>query len=182
MSTISIPDFDLELIDTESKDLLLTNRIPNLSNECNINNVDIYYSQLPSSTSKHSIISLIYIPNKTQIHINLFNQQRFDILEKDYKIFWINEHVMNSFINDIVNTTGKFVYPMIFVNFIKLSLNVQTKIKLDNTFLFHLRIWSNQIRNLYQSQPKHKRIYTPIIKLYSYNLCCEILYNYKYSK
>lgn len=180
-------EFEITNDNNDNNYPLPVNRIPQLTNTTNLSNVTIFYMQLDAnngsnenSKQQYKDILLAFVPNNL---LTLFNNKQYDILEANHKIFWINEHHMDMLINDIINTTGKFVYPMIFVNFIKQSLNIKTKIKLDDSFLFYLRIWSNQLRDIYQSLPKYqrnKKIFTPSIKLYAYNICCELLYNFKY--
>ena len=84
---------------------------------------------------------------------------------------------------------------MIFVNYLKKSLNVNEKINFDNNLLLYIRIWSNQIRELAHKitpalkpmphkQNKHittnNIIKDKSIRYIGYKICCELLYYYKY--
>ena len=53
--------------------------------------------------------------------------------------------------NDIINTKEKYVYPVTFVNFAKRYIN-KDNVVFDKHKLFKLRIWSNQLRELFKNQ------------------------------
>lgn len=53
--------------------------------------------------------------------------------------------------NKIINTKEKYVYPITFVNFARSYIN-NDDIVFNKHKLFKLRIWSNQLRDLFQNQ------------------------------
>ena len=108
-------------------------------------------------------------------------------LQKQHKIFYVNEQNLSNLINEIIQTTGKYVYPMVFVNYLKQTLKINEKVNFDNTLLLNLRIWANQIRelssrysidqyNCSDSTQAHEHI-----TYIGYKICCELLYYYKYT-
>ena len=119
------------------------------------------------------------------------------------KLFYILDKHLNTLINEIIQTNGKYVYPMIFVNYIKRELNTNDKVNFDNSLLLYLRIWANQIREIsakYRIEVFNLDIpikpsksastlldddgkpITPhdAIKYIGYKISCELLYYYKY--
>ena len=101
-------------------------------------------------------------------------------IEHKYKTYWVNIQYLNTLMHDILDTTGKYVYPMIFVNYIKQEKKVNTKIKFNNDLLLYIRIWSNQMRELSRKAiAKHKpNLYNSDIMYICYKICCELLYYY----
>ena len=75
--------------------------------------------------------------------------------------------------NNIINTKEKYVYPITFVNFARGYIFVMGDIIFDKHKLFKLRIWSNQLRDLFQN-----RDYSGVDYL-AYIIGCKII---KYAK
>lgn len=126
---------------------------------------------------------VIYINTKDKHLLQLMRENKMGIINEKYKIFKINEQYLHSFINDVLNTDSKYVYPMVFVNFVKVSLRTNKKISFDNDELLKLRVWSNQLRmthgfeNECFNRSKRNRAQFKDIELYlGYKICCEILY------
>lgn len=124
---------------------------------------------------------IIYINTKDKHLLQLIRENKMGIINEKYKIFKINEQYLYSFINDVLNTDSKYVYPMVFVNFVKVSLHTSKKISFDNDELLKLRVWSNQLRMTHGfesfNRSKRNRVQFKDIELYlGYKICCEILY------
>ena len=124
---------------------------------------------------------IIYINTKDKRLLQLIRENKMGIINEKYKIFKINEQYLYSFINDVLNTDSKYVYPMVFVNFVKVSLHTSKKISFDNDELLKLRVWSNQLRMTHGfesfNRSKRNRVQFKDIELYlGYKICCEILY------
>lgn len=124
---------------------------------------------------------IIYINTKDKHLLQLVRENKMGIINEKYKIFKINEQYLYSFINDVLNTDSKYVYPMVFVNFVKVSLHTNKKISFDNDELLKLRVWSNQLRMTHGfesfNRSKRNRVQFKDIELYlGYKICCEILY------
>lgn len=138
----------------------------------------------------HIIISnnkqILIIDEKDKPFITPLIETNFTELQKNYKLFWVNESHLSTIIQEIIQTTGKYVYPMIFVNYLKQSLSVNEKINFDNNLLLYIRIWANQIREIARqnnnrfSHSKQKPSNNSNIKYIGYKICCELLYYYKY--
>ena len=112
--------------------------------------------------------------------LNEIQKMNPQYLQKQYKLFYVSEPLLNNIINDIIQTTGKYVYPMIFVNYLKQTLKINEKVNFDNSLLLYLRIWSNQIRELASSSTISNNDIQDKIKYIGYKICCELLYYYKY--
>lgn len=160
--------------DSTNTHIKYINRVPKITvNE---------YSTFTHPTNKHLML-LIDNDNKQAIVPLLTDSLR---LQNEHKLFWIDEQQLSTLIHDIIQTTGKYVYPMIFVNYLKQSLSINEKINFDNNLLLYIRIWSNQIRELARQfttskiKPIHMRIQSnPDIRYIGYKICCELLYYYK---
>ena len=161
-------NFDDIIIDDNEQ--LIINRIPKIQYEEYKN-----YSKDPNT--------LLLIPNSSH---ELISSSIHDIktLNKTYHLFFINIHNLTVLINEIIKTTGKYTYPLIFVNFIKQSMNVKTKINFNEEMLLYLRIWSNQIREIaaklsLTSYSIDNKL-TTIITYIGYKISCELTYYHKY--
>lgn len=114
-----------------------------------------------------------------------------NLLQQKYKLFWINQFHLNNLIQEIIQTTGKYVYPMIFVNYLKQSLSIDEKINFDNSLLLYIRIWSNQIREIARQYISNSNIHCKSVESFiqtnsevryiGYKICCELLYYYKFT-
>lgn len=147
---------------------LMINRIPKIQYEEYKN-----YSKDPNT--------ILLIPNHLLVSPSIHNIKS---LNKTFHLFFINIYSLTVLINEIIKTTGKFTYPLIFVNFIKQSMNVKTKINFNEEMLLCLRIWSNQIRELAAKQSLISYSIndksTSIITYIGYKICCELTYYHKY--
>ena len=176
----------------------------NITNTCNTDELPIkFINCVPKihvnnySTLTHPSNSsiIMYIDDKDKSTVTSLIQSDDSTLQSIYKLFWVNESQLDTIISEIIQTTGKYVYPMIFVNYLKKSLNVNEKINFDNNLLLYIRIWSNQIRELAHKitpalkpmphkQNKHittnNIIKDKSIRYIGYKICCELLYYYKY--
>ena len=128
---------------------------------------------------------IIYINPENDIVNQLFGDNKMNILNRTYKIFLVNLTFLHQFINDVLNTVSKYVYPVVFVNFVKSSVRTNKKISFDNDELLKLRIWSNQLRITYELKNKHNernnaKEFDNDILYIGYVICCEILYYYNY--
>ena len=152
------------------------------------------YEQL-THPLKQSVIMYVDIADKEHVVQLLTSRNDSLTVQFKYKLFWVNSIQLDSIIREIIQTTGKYVYPMIFVNYLKQSLNVNDKINFDNNLLLYIRIWSNQIRELaHKITPSlkpmpHKTnkitslnhiIHDKSIQYIGYKICCELLYYYEY--
>ena len=159
-------NFD-DIIDNDQH--FIINRIPKIQYEEFEN-----YSKDPNT--------LLLIPNSSYEIISPFIRD-MKFINENYHLFYISIHNLTVLINEIIKTDGKYAYPLIFVNFIKHSLNVKTKINFNQEMLLYLRIWSNQIREIgVKSSLSHYSINnnsTKIITYIGYKICCELIYYYK---
>lgn len=147
------------------------------------------------STSK----SLLLVPLDELSSIRSM-QSNTQALNYSKRLFYINPYYMSTLINDIIKTNGKYVYPMVFVNYLKQTLAINEKVNFNNELLLHLRIWSNQIRELSnkhniaeykfsheyvtdnmpdECMPSHVDIMRNITYI-GYRICCELMFYYKY--
>lgn len=108
-------------------------------------------------------------------------------LNHTYHLFHVNINNLKTLLSEIIHTTGKYVYPMVFVNYLKHSLSIREKMNFNNELLLRLRVWSNQIRELAQRQNLTEYTYTPdlitnsdTITYIGYHICCALMYYYKY--
>lgn len=122
---------------------------------------------------------IIYINHDNDIINRLFRDNKMNILNRTYKIFLVNLSYLHQFIKDVLNTVSKYVYPVVFVNFIKSSVRTNKKISFDNDELLKLRIWSNQLRITYELKNNTKDFDNDVLYI-GYTICCEILYYYNY--
>lgn len=107
--------------------------------------------------------------------LNLLNEKNISELNEKYKLFFVNETHLHSFITNILSTDSKFVYPLVFVNFIRNYLQTEDKISFDPHELLKLRVWANQLRN--EHGFKNKQTYYNQRELYiGYVICCEMIY------
>ena len=121
-------------------------------------------------------------------------QSNIQTLNKSKHLFYINPYNLSILINDIINTNGKYVYPMAHVNYLKNTLCVSDKVNFNNETLLYLRIWSNQIREIANKHNITNYKYTPAfltassetnhfhdITYIGYRICCELIHYYKYA-
>ena len=153
----------------------------NLSNEIINNTIPKIKTSndIPKFIKRNNDTYIIYISTDNDIINQLFRDNKMNILNKSYKIFLVNLSCLNQFINDVLNTVSKYVYPVVFVNFIKSSVRTNKKISFDNDELLKLRIWSNQLRITYDLKNNAKEFDNDILYM-GYMICCEILYYYNY--
>lgn len=146
--------------------------------------------KLVKYSDNNSLIMLIDLDNP---ELDKIQQLPVQYIQKQYKLFYVNEIILNNIINEIITTTGKYVYPMIFVNYLKQTLKINEKVNFDNSLLLYLRIWSNQIRELScqdtsnssnngtsTSSSTNGIFITDKMRYIGYRICCELLYYYKY--
>ena len=149
------------------------NRIPKLSTPLNFK---------PQYIMSGDSVEIIYIPANNVDAQKLLNSANFEELESKYQLYKVNEKHMEILLNSIITTTGRFVYPIIFVNFIKSSLNVKTKINIPEEQLLKYRVWANQIREFnHHNKSRHSAVFDPKVKALGYQLCCELLHDYSHS-
>ena len=138
---------------------------------------------IPSNFKPHYIMSnnsveIIYIPVNNVDAQKLLNSANFKELASKYQLYKVDEKHMGILLNSIITTTGRFVYPIIFVNFIKSSLNVKTKISIPEEQLLKYRVWANQIREFnHRNRSHHSAVFDPKVKALGYQLCCELLHD-----
>lgn len=160
-----------EICDPERDETIpFINRIPKLKAPLNFKPHYIYET---------NDAKIIYIPDDNEDAKKLLDAKDFTMLENKYQLYAVNERHMETLLNSIIGTTGRYVYPMIFVNFIKSSLDIKTKIIIPEEHLLKYRVWSNQIRELsHESKAKRSPVFNPKIKELGYQLCCELLHTY----
>lgn len=175
----TLVDFgELKISENKLSDKNIDNTIPKI----------IITNDTPQFMNCGKDIYVIYIDNNDKILLQLLRENKMNIINEKYKIFRINEYYLQSFINDVLSTDSKYVYPMVFVNFVKASLHTNKKISFDDDELLKLRVWSNQLRmthgfNKYNSFKTRNRteFHFNEIELYlGYRICCEILYYITY--
>ena len=175
----------MEIITTNSSNDYINSII-----QPNNDNMSIKYINCIPKIQYHEYTQIIHNDNSNIIMFvdndnpEFSNVPRLSLsyLQKQYKLFYVNNILLNNLIDSIIQTTGKYVYPMIFVNYLKQTFKINEKISFDNSLLLYLRIWSNQIRDIVSSntnqtlstESKNKIIYI------GYKICCELLYYYKY--
>lgn len=154
-----------------SNQIKYINRVPKI----NVNN----YSIITNPNNKRLSI---YVDNTDKPIIkSLLNNSAQ--LQNKHKLYWVDEQQLTTLIRDIIQTTGKYVYPMIFVNYLKQSLSINEKINFDNNLLLYIRIWSNQIREIARQSSSLSLLHNQIIhnhdiRYIGYKICCELLYYY----
>lgn len=175
----SLVDFgDLKISENKLSNKNIDNTIPKI----------IISNDTPQFMNCGKDIYVIYVDHNDKILLKLLRENKMNIINEKYKIFRINESYLQSFINDVLSTDSKYVYPMVFVNFVKVSLHTNKKISFDDDELLKLRVWSNQLRmahgfNKYNSFKMGNRteFHFSEIELYlGYKICCEILYYITY--
>ena len=124
---------------------------------------------------------LMFVDKNNPELMNLLNEKNISVLNEKYKLYIINESYLHSFIVNILNTDGKFVYPLVFVNFVKNSLQTNKKISFDRNELLKLRVWANQLRNEHGFVKKRQSRFTYRELFIAYTICCEMLHYCMYS-
>lgn len=125
---------------------------------------------------------VVYLDNNNVELFKLLKDNNFNELNFKHKIYKINDKYLNIFISNILNTEGKYVYPLVFVNFVKSSVRLNKRITFDDFELLKLRIWANQLRLIHNidislEQPgKPKQQYQDLELYIGYRICCELLH------
>lgn len=133
--------------------------------------------ETPLYTMEHHAMYLTYIPNDSEKLTNLFLNDDIAFLNKFYGIYKINEYNIKIFIDEVLATESKYVYPTVFVNFVKKELNTDKRITFDDNELLKLRVWSNQLRMIHKPSTS-----ISLDEIYiAYKICCEML-NYAQNK
>ena len=168
---------DVTISESKLSDKIIDNTIPKI----------IISNDTPRFMNCGKDTYVIYIDNNDTFLLQLLKENKMNIINEKYKIFRVNEYYLHSFINDVLNTVSKYVYPMVFVNFVKASLHTNKKISFDENELLKLRVWSNQLRMAHGfkccsfGMTKRNKLHFDEIELYlGYKICCEILYYVTY--
>lgn len=163
---------DITINKNKLSDKIIDNTIPKI----------IISNETPRFMNYGKDTYVIYIDNDDAFLLQLLKENKMNIINEKYKIFIINEYYLHSFINDVLNTISKYVYPMVFVNFVKASLHTNKKISFDENELLKLRVWSNQLRMTHEfGMIKRKELHFNETELYlGYKICCEMLYYITY--
>ena len=157
--TINIDDSYINEILCRDKESFFENTIPKIPTSNEI----AYFTNYGNSTF------IMYIDNTNEDIMYLVKNNKIIELNSKYKIYKINEQMLYSFIVDIINTEGKYVYPLVFE-------------------LLKLRIWANQLRLTYNKRTNQKFSYNDSHALsdteiyLGYKICCEMLHYVLYVK
>lgn len=131
----------------------------------------------PLYASRDNKTFIMFVDKNDNEQQRLLRDNDFKTLNTKFKIFSVNERHLNTLIKNIISTDSKFVYPLIFVNFIKSSFPTNKKIYFDSKELMKLRIWANQLRNEHGLHKKSNHYNTNELYL-GYVICCEMLHYY----
>lgn len=171
-SDMEVKTFSLDEFNIFNKKLsneIINNTIPKIKTSNNT----------PKFIKHNNDTYIIYINHDNDNINQLFRDNKMNILNKTHKIFLVNLSCLHQFINDVLSTVSKYVYPVVFVNFIKSSVRTNKKISFDNDELLKLRIWSNQLRITHELKNNTKEFDNDVLYI-GYTICCEILYYYNY--
>lgn len=176
--TINIDDSYINEMICRDKESFFENTIPIIPTSNEI----AYFTNYGNSTF------IMYIDNTNEDIMYLVKNNKIIELNSQYKIYKINEHMLYSFIVDIINTEGKYVYPLVFVNFVKTYTRSNKYISFDDDELLKLRIWANHLRLTYNKRTNQKFSYNDShvlsdTEIYlGYKICCEMLHYVLYVK
>ena len=155
-----------------SSDVKYINRVPKIQ-------VEQYFNK---STNDKNIL---LIPISKYDEINSRELSTYQLNQQ--KLFYVSIAHLTTLINEIINTNGKYTYPMVFVNFLKSTFRLTDKVSFSEKMLLYLRIWSNQIREICNKSNITEYIYSPTstdplssITFIGYQICCELLYYHKF--
>ena len=85
---------------------------------------------------------------------HISKRQNKTYISYDDDCIQINERNLDDMMKSIVTTTSKFVYPSVYTLFAKRELSLNSNIMFSNSDLDAFRIWSNQVRELYNEDNK----------------------------
>lgn len=150
---------------------------PDLENV--VSKIEIDPTSSPLYINNGNKTFILFIDKTNPSLMKLLHNHDIHTLNEQHKIFLINEVFLHSLITNILKTDGKFVYPLVFVNFIKSSLQTNKKIVFEPDMMLRLRVWANQLRNEHRHN-KIRNSFSHNELFIGYRICCEMLYHYTF--